>query len=172
MKFLFQSLTFRAKLHCVKTVFVVLSGQGEALTIDPLRFYTSLYNIILNLNAGLHFDPFENYLTILIYFVNTAGSVDNTILLLDCIEMMFFKRRKQIPQSRLLAFIKRLSIITLQLEPKSCALIQHTIRRLLTVGLFDSILMKIYFNDYFSLLNQVIYYLMWNTNSMVFIMRN
>jgi uncharacterized membrane protein len=62
-----------------------------------------------------------------------AGSVDNTILLLDCIEMMFFKRRKQIPQSRLLAFIKRLSIVTLQLEPKSCALIQHTIRRLLTV---------------------------------------
>ena len=47
--------------------------------------------------------------------------------------MMFFKRRKQIPQSRLLAFIKRLSIVTLQLEPKSCALIQHTIRRLLTV---------------------------------------
>lgn len=45
-------LTFRSKLHCIKTVFIVLSGQGEALTIDPVKFYTSLYNVILKLSAG------------------------------------------------------------------------------------------------------------------------
>lgn len=45
-------LTFKSKLHCIKTVFVVLSGQGSALTIDPLRFYNSLYSIILKLDNG------------------------------------------------------------------------------------------------------------------------
>ena len=92
-----------------------MSGQGEALTIDPMKFYTSLYNILLNLNA--------------------AGSLDNIQLLADCIDMMFLKRRKQIPTARLLAFIKRLSIVSLQLEPAGTAVILNILRKLINVKL-------------------------------------
>lgn len=109
-----KRLTFRSKLHCIKTIFIVLSGQGEALTIDPMKFYTSLYNIVLQLSV--------------------AGNIDNTYLLADCIDMMFLRRRKQIPTSRLLAFIKRLSIVTLQLDPSSSAVMLNILRKLISVS--------------------------------------
>lgn len=116
-------LTFRSKLHCIKTVFIVLSGQGESLSIDPIKFYASLYNIILQLNV--------------------TGDLDNTNLLSDCIDMMFFKRRKQIPTSRLLAFIKRLTIMSTQLEPASAAIVLNIVQKLLVLNkatdlLFDN----------------------------------
>ncbi|RNA30303.1 nucleolar complex 3 -like protein, partial [Brachionus plicatilis] len=118
-----DKLNFRSKLHCIKTIFVVLSGQGEALTIDPMKFYTSLYNILLQLNA--------------------SGSLDNIYLLADCIDMMFFKRRKQIPTPRILAFIKRLSIVSLQLEPAGTAVVLNILRKLINMNkssdlLFDN----------------------------------
>lgn len=46
------SLRHREKLHCVETVFSILSGQGEALNIDPSRFYTHLYNNMFPVHAG------------------------------------------------------------------------------------------------------------------------
>jgi len=118
-----DGLTFRSKLHCIKTVFIVLSGQGESLSIDPIKFYASLYNIILQLNV--------------------AGDMDNTKLLADCIDMMFLRRRKQIPTSRLLAFIKRLSILTTQLEPASAVIVFNIIQKLISLNkssdlLFDN----------------------------------
>jgi nucleolar complex protein 3 len=94
----------------------VLSGQGEALTLDPMKFYTSLYNLLLNFDA--------------------AGSLENIYLLNDCIDMMFFKRRKQVPTTRLLAFIKRLSVLSLHLEPKSSAVILHLIRKMINVCVY------------------------------------
>ena len=117
------SLSFRSKLHCIKTVFIVLSGQGESLSIDPIKFYASLYNIILQLNI--------------------AGDLDNTNLLAECIDMMFFRRRKQIPSARLLAFIKRLTIVSTQLEPASAAIVLNIVQKLLVLNkstdlLFDN----------------------------------
>lgn len=109
-----DKLSFRSKLHCIKTIFVVLSGQGEALTIDPMKFYTSLYNILLCLNA--------------------SGNIDNIYLLADCIDMMFLKRRRQVPTSRLLAFIKRLTVVSLQLEPAATAVILNILRKLINVN--------------------------------------
>ena len=103
-------------MHCIKTVFIVLSGQGEALTIDPIKFYSSLYTILTQLNA--------------------AGSLENTILLAECIEMMFMKRRKQIPTARLLAFIKRLTICSIHCEPASSAILLNLVRKLANVILF------------------------------------
>jgi nucleolar complex protein 3 len=109
-----NTLTFKSQLHCIKTIFIVLSGQGEALTIDPLKFYSTLYNILLKFDA--------------------TGDFENTLLLADCINMMFFKRVKQVPTSRLLSFIKRLSTVALQLEPASCSLIIHLLRKLINVN--------------------------------------
>ncbi|CAF0732006.1 unnamed protein product [Brachionus calyciflorus] len=118
-----DKLNFRSKLHCIKTIFIVLSGQGEALTIDPMKFYTSLYNILLQLSA--------------------ASDLDNIYLLADCIDMMFLRRRKQIPTARLLAFIKRLTIVSLQLEPTGAAVILNILRKLIGINkssdlLFDN----------------------------------
>jgi nucleolar complex protein 3 len=41
-----QHLKVSEILHCTKTVCVVLSGEGQALNIDPLRFYTTIYNVL------------------------------------------------------------------------------------------------------------------------------
>jgi hypothetical protein len=35
----------------VSTVFTILSGQGEALNIDPASFYVHLYNSLFNIEA-------------------------------------------------------------------------------------------------------------------------
>ncbi len=53
----------------------------------------------------------------------------------ECIEMMFLRRKKQIPTVRLMAFIKRLSIITLQSDPTSAAIIMHILRKLINVNI-------------------------------------
>ncbi len=47
-----EELNIREQLYCIKTVFVILSGQGDVLNIDPLCFYTHLYRIMLNVHAG------------------------------------------------------------------------------------------------------------------------
>jgi hypothetical protein len=85
------------------------------LTIDPIKFYSSLYTILTQLNA--------------------AGSLENTILLAECIDMMFLKRRKQIPTARLLAFIKRLTICSIHCDPTSSAILLNLVRKLANVKL-------------------------------------
>ncbi|CAB4057974.1 NOC3 [Lepeophtheirus salmonis] len=45
-----KPLTLLESLHVIKTVFVVLSGQGEFLNIDPVRFYNCLYSKLLEFN--------------------------------------------------------------------------------------------------------------------------
>lgn len=47
-----EHLGYREQLHCVETVFTILSGQGDVLNIDPYRFYTHLYKNLLAINAG------------------------------------------------------------------------------------------------------------------------
>ena len=49
---LHQELTYREALHCVLTAFTILSGQGEALNIDPLTFYQHLYRVLYQLHIG------------------------------------------------------------------------------------------------------------------------
>lgn len=36
-------------LHCIKTVCVIISNEGQILNIDPLKFYNTLYAIIPSL---------------------------------------------------------------------------------------------------------------------------
>jgi nucleolar complex protein 3 len=46
------NLPYRQVLHCVQVVFTILSGQGEALNIDPVHFYGHMYRALLELHAG------------------------------------------------------------------------------------------------------------------------
>lgn len=87
-------LGYREQLHCIQTVFAILSGQGEALNIDPARFYTHLYRNILCVNAGRNHEDVESIII----------TLDNVLI----------KRRKNITQLRYLAFLKRLMTLSLQ----------------------------------------------------------
>ena len=45
------TLSYRDTLLATGTVFKILSGQGEALNIDPASFYTQLYSSLLSLSV-------------------------------------------------------------------------------------------------------------------------
>ncbi|XP_077310365.1 nucleolar complex protein 3 homolog [Lithobates pipiens] len=104
-------LSYRESLHCVQTAFNVLSGQGDVLNIDPLKFYSHLYKTLFGLHAG--------------------STNDDTLIALQCLELMLTKRRKQVSLQRALAFIKRLSSLALHVLPNSSIGILSTNRGLL-----------------------------------------
>ncbi|CAI5774738.1 complex 3 homolog [Podarcis lilfordi] len=104
-------LSHRESLHCILSAFQILSGQGDVLNIDPLKFYTHLYKILLKLHAG--------------------ATNEDVAIVLQCLDVMLTKRRKQVSQQRALAFIKRLSTVALHLLPDSCIGILATNRTLM-----------------------------------------
>ncbi|XP_060069533.1 nucleolar complex protein 3 homolog [Ylistrum balloti] len=88
-----QELSYRESLHCVETAFIILSGQGAALNIDPNTFYTHLYNTLFK--------------------VHTGSSSEDIPIILSCLDAMVTRRKRQISQQRVLAFIKRLLTLSL-----------------------------------------------------------
>ncbi|XP_061731834.1 nucleolar complex protein 3 homolog isoform X4 [Nerophis ophidion] len=92
-------LTNQESLHCIQTVFTILSGQGDALNIDPLNFYSHLYKMLPQLHAGAH--------------------SDDIIIVLRCLDTMLIRRRKQVTLQRAMAFIKRLSMLSLHVLPNA-----------------------------------------------------
>lgn len=91
-----KNLGLREQLHCIQTVFAILSGQGTALNIDPYRFYVHLYRNLLNISAGKNENDCEIIIKILV--------------------QVLINRRKKFSQNRLIAFIKRISTLSLQLQ--------------------------------------------------------
>ncbi|XP_065090931.1 nucleolar complex protein 3 [Ochlerotatus camptorhynchus] len=89
------NLGHREQLHCIQTVFTILKGQGEVLNIDPARFYTHFYKNLLSVHAGKNHEDLESIL----------ATLDSVLL----------KRRNNITYHRYLAFVKRLSMMSLQL---------------------------------------------------------
>uniref|UniRef100_A0A8C6EVW1 Nucleolar complex protein 3 homolog n=1 Tax=Marmota marmota marmota TaxID=9994 RepID=A0A8C6EVW1_MARMA len=104
-------LSYQESLHCVQTAFHILSGQGDVLNIDPMKFYTHLYKTLFKLHAGATNDSVE--------------------IVLQCLDVMLTKRRKQVSQQRALAFIKRLCTLALQVLPNSSIGILATTRILM-----------------------------------------
>lgn len=92
-------LGYREKLHCIQTVFSVLVGQGEALNLDPTRFYTALYKDLLTVHASKNHHNFS--------------------VLLQTLVMALIKRHKKITAKRMIGFTKRLSTLGLQLMHNS-----------------------------------------------------
>ncbi|XP_055850175.1 nucleolar complex protein 3 homolog [Episyrphus balteatus] len=88
-------LGYREQLHCIRTIFVILTGQGEVLNIDPIRFYGHFYRNLLAVHAGKNHEDFQ--------------------IILRTLDDVLVKRRKNITQQRLLAFVKRLSTISMHL---------------------------------------------------------
>ncbi|XP_022598762.1 nucleolar complex protein 3 homolog [Seriola dumerili] len=92
-------LTNRESLHCIQTVFTILSGQGDVLNIDPLTFYSQLYKMLRQLHAGV--------------------PNDDIIIVLRCLDAMLTRRRKQVTLQRAMAFVKRLSTLSLHVLPNA-----------------------------------------------------
>ncbi|KAM7381027.1 hypothetical protein PAMA_012050 [Pampus argenteus] len=92
-------LTNQESLHCIQTVFTILSGQGDVLNIDPLNFYSQLYKMLPTLHAG--------------------KPNDDIIIVLRCLDAMLMRRRKQVTLQRALAFVKRLSTLSLHVLPNA-----------------------------------------------------
>lgn len=88
-------------LHCVQTAFAILSGQGSALTIDPMKFYNHLYNALPGVHAG--------------------KCADDVPVVLDCLEAAIIRRKRQVTQQRVLAFIKRMAGMCLPQLPEAAA---------------------------------------------------
>ena len=71
-----QHLSYRESLHCVKTAFTILSGQGSALNIDPIKFYNHLYTRLLDLHIGT--------------------SHPDVPVAINCLDIMINKRKRQV----------------------------------------------------------------------------
>jgi nucleolar complex protein 3 len=93
----------------VSTALQILSGQGEVLNLDPRQFYIQLYRSILELGS------------------NGPTGVETA---LGCLEKAF-KKRHQVSIQRVAAFVKRLSIVNLQLLPAASLAVMATIRTLM-----------------------------------------
>ncbi|XP_013116892.2 nucleolar complex protein 3 homolog [Stomoxys calcitrans] len=90
-----EDLGYREQLHCIKTIFIILSGQGEVLNIDPIRFYQHFYRNMLAVHAGKNHEDF--------------------LIILQTLDEVLVKRRRNMSQHRLMAFIKRLLTVSLNL---------------------------------------------------------
>jgi nucleolar complex protein 3 len=109
-------LGYREQIHCIKTMFVILTGQGEVLNIDPARFYTHLYKNMLNVHAGKNYDDIES--------------------IIETLDIVLIKRRKTITHHRFLAFMKRLMTMCLQVLPNGGLGLLGIVRNSMLVSLF------------------------------------
>ncbi|CAL7938464.1 unnamed protein product [Xylocopa violacea] len=108
------NLSLRDQLYCIQCIFTILSGQGSALNIDPYRFYAHLYKNLLNVHCGRTHLEAEILIKILV--------------------QALIHRRKRITQSRLIAFIKRIATISLQLQHNSALGILGIIKQSMQLG--------------------------------------
>lgn len=57
-----HQLNVHEQLCCIKTIFVILSGQGSVINIDPVHFYSHLYRVIPELDCCKYINNFINYI--------------------------------------------------------------------------------------------------------------
>ncbi|EPB79894.1 hypothetical protein ANCCEY_00960 [Ancylostoma ceylanicum] len=74
-----EHLRLLDQLYCVNTVFVILSGEGQLLNVDPSRFYRSVYRLLNQL-------PFEKRLEI---------RRKQMVVVSKALDLMINERRKQ-----------------------------------------------------------------------------
>ncbi|CAB3396801.1 unnamed protein product [Caenorhabditis bovis] len=95
-----QGLRTLDQLHCINTVFVILSGDGQILNVDPSKFYRLAYRILNSL-------PFEK---------RPQQRLAQIIMTAKTLDTMLIDRRKAVPLSRVAAFAKRLLSVATVLD--------------------------------------------------------
>ncbi|VDO41321.1 unnamed protein product [Haemonchus placei] len=103
-----EHLRILDQLYCINTVFVILSGDGQLLNVDPSRFYRSVYRLLNQL-------PFEK---------KSEVRRKHMVMVSRVLDTMINERRKQLPLSRVAAFTKRiLAIATVMDDPSALCLV-------------------------------------------------
>ncbi|KAK6013284.1 nucleolar complex-associated protein [Ostertagia ostertagi] len=100
------------ELYCINTVFVILSGDGQLLNIDPSRFYRSVYRLLNQL-------PFEKKPEI---------RKKHMVVVSKALDSMINERRKQLPLSRVAAFAKRILAIATVMDDPSALLMENSMQ--------------------------------------------
>uniref|UniRef100_A0A8D8PVP3 Nucleolar complex protein 3 homolog n=1 Tax=Cacopsylla melanoneura TaxID=428564 RepID=A0A8D8PVP3_9HEMI len=106
-----EPLTVREQMHCVQTVFTILSGQGEMLSIDPMHFYTHLYKNLL--------------------YVHIGKTQPDLTIMLDTFQDILIRRRKNLSQAKILAFTKRLGTLALQIHQHGALAVMALVKSVL-----------------------------------------
>ncbi|KAL3864374.1 hypothetical protein ACJMK2_006064 [Sinanodonta woodiana] len=106
-----DDLPYRESLHCIQTAFTILSDQGSVFRIDPIKFYKHLYKHMFHVHAGT--------------------TSDDLPIMLDCLQVMVTKHKRQVSQHRILAFLKRLCTLVLQQTSSGAAGLLPVIRSIL-----------------------------------------
>ncbi|CAI4223227.1 unnamed protein product [Auanema sp. JU1783] len=103
-----KNLRIVDQIYCIHTVFIILSGEGKILNVDPSKFYRSLYRILNTL-------PFE---------AKPELKLKQLTVTAKALYCMLNERRKQVPLCRVAAFVKRLlAIATLMDDPYTLCII-------------------------------------------------
>lgn len=91
------------QLHCVNTVFVILSGEGQLLNVDPSRFYRNVYRILNHLPFEIKAGTYElsGYLVIkvvcdLILYLCLEQRHRQMMVMSRTLYLMLCERRKQV----------------------------------------------------------------------------
>ena len=108
-----QTVDHHQIMFTTKTVFTILATEGYSVSVDPHRFYVRFYSCLPLLNS------------------TNFGAESDAELFHDCLDKMFFKRRKHLSVSRVFAFCKRLSLVAIQTSPPMAALVLSAIRILM-----------------------------------------
>jgi len=111
-----HQLTVNEQLCCIKTIFVILSGQGSVINIDPVHFYSHLYKVIPELDCCKLKTILQNLLGQFkkYCFCFLGKHHENLETFLLTIEALFLIGRKKVTANSSLAFVKRMATLTLQ----------------------------------------------------------
>lgn len=100
-------------------------ASGDVLNIDPLNFYSQLYKILPQLHAGqlthcLSKQAHSVRVTELTATCCLPGAHSDDIrIVLQCLDTMLIRRKKQVTLQRALAFMKRLSMLSIHVLPNA-----------------------------------------------------
>lgn len=117
-------LSPRECLHCMQTVFIILSGQGEALNVDPTRFYNRLYKDILTFNLSVKDE-------------------ETVFDLIKTLNIALVKRRKKITNKRTIGYVKRIATLCLQLLHAGSIGCLGIMKNIMTLNRFVDILLDV-----------------------------
>lgn len=105
-----QRVSTNSKLNCLSTVFIMYKSlESELGKVDPESFYRHFYVILTNLNTS-------------------SLSEQEFSSLISCVHLMLIKRARDINNKRYHAFVRRLLILTLNLNSIFAEKLLMTIR--------------------------------------------
>ena len=90
------------------TAFKMLTGQGEALNIDPLKFYQHLYKVLFQLDAGECKNYVDENVLVIVSNIFVGKSREDIRLTIECLDAMLAKRKRQVRNNSVFVLLENL----------------------------------------------------------------